>query len=86
MKIDQVDLTALYIEYIKARKTIDIDRIKNFIEKSDCCICIDNVHGSTRNRIQRILGESSKFSYLRTEDDYLFGGVAPEPSEKNMTG
>ncbi|MGO9380165.1 MAG: phosphomannomutase [Dissulfurispiraceae bacterium] len=84
--IDKVDLTALYIEYLKARKTIDIERIKNFIENSDCCICVDNVHGSTRNRIQRILGESAKISYLRTEDDYLFGGVAPEPSEKNMSG
>ena len=84
--INRVDLTALYIEYLKARKTIDIDRIKDFIEKNDCCICIDNVHGSTRNRIQRILGESTKISYLRTEDDYLFGGVAPEPSEKNMAG
>jgi phosphomannomutase len=84
--VNRVDLTALYIEYLKARKTIDIDRIKDFIEKNDCCICIDNVHGSTRNRIQRILGESSKVSYLRTADDYLFGGVAPEPSEKNMAG
>ena len=84
--VNRVDLTALYIEYLKARKTIDIDRIKDFVKKSDCCICIDNVHGSTRNRIQRILGESAKISYLRTEDDYLFGGVAPEPSEKNMAG
>jgi phosphomannomutase len=84
--INRIDLTALYIEYLKARKTIDIDKIKDFIENNDCCICIDNVHGSTRNRIQRILGESAKVSYLRTEDDYLFGGVAPEPSEKNMAG
>ncbi len=84
--VDEIDLTALYSEFIVKRKTLDISRIKHFIKETDCLICIDNVHGSTRSRIQRILGESSKIQYLRTEDDYLFGGVAPEPSEKNMEG
>ncbi len=82
--IEKIDLTALYIEYINSRKTIDISRIRDFIGRNDCFICIDNVHGSTRNRVERIAGESPKITYLRTEDDYLFGGVAPEPSEKNM--
>jgi len=36
--------------------------------------------------MQRILGDDAKISYLRTGDDPLFGGVAPEPSEKNMAG
>ena len=83
---EKIDLTELYIKYIADRKTIDVDKIRNFIEKEDCIICVDNVHGATRGRIQRILGESSKIKYLRTEDDYLFGGIAPEPSEKNMAG
>lgn len=85
-KIDKIDLTELYIKYINERKTLDVQRIKDFIDNEDCLICIDNVHGSTRGRIQRILGESSKIKYLRTDDDYLFGGIAPEPSEKNMEG
>ena len=84
--IERIDLTELYIKYIKERKTLDIERIKDFINKTDCVICVDNVHGATRGRIQRILGESDKIIYLRTEDDFLFGGVAPEPSEKNMQG
>lgn len=84
--IERIDLTELYIEYIKERKTLDIERIKDFINREDCIICIDNVHGATRGRIQRILGENPKIKYLRTEDNYLFGGVAPEPSEKNMAG
>ncbi|GER94283.1 phosphomannomutase [hot springs metagenome] len=84
--IQTIDLTELYIKYIKERKTLNIERIKNFIDTEDCIICVDNVHGATRGRIQRILGESPKIKYLRTEDDYLFGGVAPEPSEKNMAG
>ena len=85
-KIERVDLTDLYILYITERKTLDIEMIRDFIKKSDCIICVDNVHGSTRGRIQRIIGEDEKIKYLRTDDDYLFGGVAPEPSEKNMSG
>jgi phosphomannomutase len=84
--VDNIDLTGLYIDYINERQTLDLSLIKHFISKSDCLICIDNVHGSTRGRIQRILGESPKIKYLRTDDNYLFGGVAPEPSEKNMEG
>ncbi len=84
--VETIDLSALYIDFLRQRKTIDLDRIRKFIDESDCAICIDNVHGSTRGRVQRILGESPKISYLRTADDYLFGGVAPEPSEKNMAG
>ena len=85
-RIDIIDLSALYIDYLTQRRTIDLDRIRNFIRESDCTICIDNVHGATRGKVQRIIGDSPKISYLRTADDFLFGGVAPEPSEKNMAG
>lgn len=84
--IDKTDLTALYIKYINERKTIDLEKIRRFIKDTDCLICIDNVHGASRGKIQRILGDSPKVKYLRTEDDFLFGGIAPEPSEKNMAG
>ncbi|MDO9289559.1 MAG: phosphomannomutase [Thermodesulfovibrionales bacterium] len=84
--VEKIDLASLYIKYILMRKTLDIERIKDFINKEDCIVCIDNVHGATRGKIRRILGESGKIIYLRTEDDFLFGGVAPEPSEKNMQG
>jgi phosphomannomutase len=84
--IETVDLTDLYIRFINQRKTIDLERIRNFIRSEDCFICVDNVHGSTRGRIERIIGDSPKIVYLRTEDDPLFGGVAPEPSDENMKG
>lgn len=82
--IERIDLTDLYIRYIEERKTIDIEMIKRFINSEDCIICVDHVHGATRGRLQRIIGKSEKIHYLRTEDNYLFGGVSPEPSEKNM--
>jgi phosphomannomutase len=84
--IERIDLTSLYIDYIRERGTLDIAAVRDFILKGDCLICIDNVHGATRGRIPRIIGESGKIRYLRTEDDYLFGGIAPEPSERNMAG
>ena len=84
--IEKIDLTQLYIKFITERKILNIERIRDFVDKKDCIICIDNVHGSTRSRIERILGKHTKIKNLRTEDDYLFGGIAPEPSEINMRG
>ncbi len=84
--IENVDLTSLYLSFITERKTLDIGKIHDFIKRVDCPICIDNVHGATRGRMEKILGPSSKLVYLRTADDVLFGGIAPEPSEKNMEG
>ncbi len=83
-RIEKIDLTDLYMKFITERKTLDIEKIRDFVRKEDCITCVDHVHGSTRGRLERILGSSSKIKYLRTEDNYLFGGVAPEPSEKNM--
>ncbi len=85
-EVERVDLTSLYMAFVRERKTLDIERIKDFIRREGCLICVDHVHGSTRGRIPRILGGSDKIRYLRTDDDFLFGGVAPEPSEKNMYG
>ncbi|PIP69504.1 MAG: phosphomannomutase [Nitrospirae bacterium CG_4_10_14_3_um_filter_44_29] len=96
--VEKIDLTSLYIKYILERKTLDIEKIRSFIDNEDCIFCVDNVHGATRGRLQRILENSEgglriseleargKIKFLRTEDDFLFGGVAPEPSEKNMQG
>jgi phosphomannomutase len=85
-RIEKIDLTELYMKFLKQRMTLDLEKIRAFIAKEDCCICIDNVHGSTRGRIEKILGRSNKIIYLRTEDDVLFEGISPEPSEQNMHG
>ncbi len=85
-KVEPVDTADLYIKYVTERKTLDLDRIRRFVAEGDLIVCVDNVHGSTRGRIERLLGQSDKIVYLRKENDFLFGGVAPEPSEKNMEG
>lgn len=84
--IETVDLDNLYIRFLNERKTLDLSRIGDFVNREHCMICIDHVHGSTRGCITKILGNSQNIVSLRTGDDYLFGGIAPEPSEKNMEG
>lgn len=86
--VERIDLTDLYMRYLNERGTIDLERIRDYIRREDCIICIDHVHGATRGRIERIVGvgANEKMRFLRTDNDYLFGGVAPEPSEKNMEG
>ncbi|MFN3478884.1 MAG: phosphomannomutase [Thermodesulfovibrionales bacterium] len=88
VNVDRIDLTDLYMKYLNERGTIDLERIRDYIRREDCIVCIDHVHGATRGRIERIVGvgANEKMRFLRTDNDYLFGGVAPEPSEKNMEG
>jgi phosphomannomutase len=81
---EKTDLTKLYLQYITERKTLDVEKIRDFIRNTDSVICVDNVHGATRGHLQKIIDLDCRIQYLRTNDDYLFGGIAPEPSEKNM--
>lgn len=81
---EKIDLAALYLRYLTERKTLDIRKIRDFINTGDCVICVDNMHGATRGHLQKIMDYDCRIQYLRTGDDYLFGGIAPEPSEKNM--
>lgn len=87
-RFESIDSTDLYITYLTERRTINLEKIRSFIGSSDCSVVVDHVHGSTRGRPERLLGpdalKNGKLSLLRTENDFLFGGVAPEPSEKNM--
>ncbi|GJQ58565.1 MAG: phosphomannomutase [Candidatus Scalindua sp. AMX11] len=82
--VKTINSIVLYEGFIKKRGIVDLERIRCFIKEKDCFICIDHIHGATRKRPNILLGENSKIEYLRTNDDYLFGGVPPEPSEKNM--
>ncbi|WP_347275670.1 phosphomannomutase [Candidatus Kuenenia sp.] len=82
--VEKIDTIKLYKDFLLRRGTLDIEKIRRFIQNEDCFICIDHVHGASRKRPASIVGESNKISYLRTEGDYLFGGIPPEPSARNI--
>ena len=82
--VHKINTIRLYEDFLKKRGTLELERIRSFVRDKDFSICIDHIHGATRRRPNILLGENSKIEYLRTNDDYLFGGVPPEPSEENM--
>lgn len=84
-EINSIDITSLYINFIKKRQTIDIEKIRNFLNQIPTIIAIDHMHGSTRGKLARILSlKKGTFICLRREDDPLFEGLSPEPSEENL--
>ncbi|MCX7724860.1 MAG: phosphomannomutase [Thermodesulfovibrio sp.] len=84
-EIKKIDATELYINFIKKRGMIDIDKIRNFLSANNHTIAIDHMHGATRGRLARILSvKPGTFICLRREDDPLFEGLSPEPSEENL--
>jgi len=83
--INKIDATELYINFIKKRNMIDIDKIKNFLSNNPHTIAVDHMHGATRGKLAKILSVSpGTFICLRREDDPLFEGLSPEPSEENL--
>jgi len=83
---ESIDPVALYEAFVEARGTVDLEGIREFVRTADCIVAVDHVHGATRGRPARLLGGSDRIVALRTEDDPLFGGIAPEPSAANMRG
>jgi len=84
-EFEQIHPTALHEDFLRARGTLDLDGIREFVESQDCLIAIDHMHGASRGRPEHFLGKTSKVQVIRTEDDVLFGGIAPEPSAANMS-
>ncbi|MDP3028728.1 MAG: phosphoglucomutase [Deltaproteobacteria bacterium] len=71
----------------KAIHHIDYDAvIEEFGRRDDVVVAVDCVHGASRIHIKDLLGDASagRLIIIRGEDDPTFGGVAPEPSSKNM--
>jgi phosphomannomutase len=79
-----INTLQLYKDFIEKQGTLNVEKIRGFVKEKDCFICIDHVHGASRGRPDALIGKNPKIKCLRTEDNYLFGGIAPEPSAKNM--
>ncbi len=71
----------------KASHGIDYDRLlQDFAASTDIVVCVDAVHGASRDVIADLLGNPGKerLLLLRNTPDPTFGGIAPEPSAANM--
>lgn len=85
VEIKKIDTIQLYINFTKKRGMIDFDRIKSFLTNNPTTIAIDHMHGATKGKLGRILSlKPGTFICLRREDDPLFEGLSPEPSEENL--
>ena len=56
---EEIDTVALYLNYIRERGTLDLDKIRDFVRDGDCLIVVDHVHGATRGRPERLLNGSA---------------------------
>lgn len=82
---ETIDITRIYKEFLQKQGTIDFSAIAKLMNNKDFYLVVDHVHGATRGRPQFLLGDADNVKYIRTEDNQLFGGVAPEPSSANLT-
>ncbi len=58
----------------------------NYCQNEQIFVCIDAVHGASRDYIKALLGDpgSKRLTLLRNNTDPTFDGIAPEPSSTNM--
>jgi phosphomannomutase len=92
--IKEIDSLGFWIDLVERnqkRHALDYDSIiEKFARDKDIVLAVDCVHGASRLHIKRLLrGDSTETSHdrmliLRGESDPTFGGIAPEPSSKNM--
>jgi phosphomannomutase len=81
-----IDPVKIYKSFSEKQGTIKYGRILSLLSKESIDLVCDHVHGSTRGRPAAMLNNPQCLTSLRTETDPLFGGIAPEPSSKNLEG
>lgn len=86
VEMTPIDSIEIYKEFLHKQGTIKFSRIQKLIDEGRLSLVCDHVHGATRKRPNALLGNPQCLLCLRTEDDPLFGGIAPEPSSKNLEG
>lgn len=83
--VEHINLTDLYTAFLKKRNVIDLEKITKFIERYKPSIAIDHMYGTSRGKLAKILSlKPGTFICLRKDDDPLFEGLSPEPSQANL--
>ena len=71
----------------RSHHKLDYDVIMDaFAQREDFTLVVDSVHGASRGDLPTIFKniKSANLSFLRTKQEYTFGGIAPEPSANNL--
>lgn len=92
--VQDFDALAAWINMVqrnRKRHGLDYDAIvSNFSRDREVVLAVDCVHGASRLHISRLIAGGvsgappDRLLILRGDSDPTFGGVAPEPSSKNM--
>ncbi len=78
-KINKIDLTADYVDFLRAY--VDLKKLRN----SSFKVLIDAMHGSGDSFIAEVLkGTKVKLEFLRSDINPSFGGLKPEPVLENL--
>jgi len=86
IKWEKINPIKIYKAFSEKQGTINYSKIASLLSKESIDVVCDHVHGSTRGRPAAMLNNPQCLTSLRTKNDPLFGGIAPEPSSKNLTG
>ena len=90
-----VDAASIFTAFVERKSRVfDLPDLRRWLEsaKSEIFIAVDNMHGSSRGYVQRLLGPGTMASleaagairFYNTEDDYSFHGMKPEPNAANQ--
>ncbi len=93
--LHDVDAAQIFKNYIEQKsKVFDLYKIREWLidNSADLTILVDNMHGSSRGYVQKLLGDkvmdalqqTDSIRFLHTNDDYSFHGMKPEPSADNQ--
>ena len=77
-KAEQKDLTDVYLKYVSSH--VNLKKIKTFKGK----VAVDYMYGASSGYVEKILAPKQVIA-LRAEHDPTFGGIQPEPVEKNLS-
>lgn len=88
--VQRIESLALWKEFVKSGQQYHgiglHDVLKKFDDDNSIVVVIDSVHGASRLHIKDLLEQSAntRLVHLRSDADVTFGGVAPEPSSRNL--
>jgi phosphomannomutase len=81
---EEYDVLSDYIDFISSREFVDLEFCREMAHTGKVALAVDSMYGAARGRIYHILNRPKNLQQFRIDDEILFRGLSPQPSEKNM--